>query len=223
MAGPIWSNPIYDTEFIESVLEFVKSEQGQKLGTYNRILGILSVVQEELNDVPLYYTIDHLCMTLKLETVPQLKFRSAILHEGFRVSHSHAMKNSVKTDAPIGLIWDILRFWAKSHPVNETRLKENPVIKAILSKEPSKDYNFEEIHPKAVPQSKIDALVRYQENPAANWGPGTRSTLMIEANKITKSVRNQNKNKNKRQKVQNLSSDDSTTQISKQMKVDESN
>jgi tRNA (guanine26-N2/guanine27-N2)-dimethyltransferase len=222
MAGPIWSNPIYDTEFVDFVLEFVKSEQGQKLGTYNRILGILSVVQEELHDIPLYYTIDHLCMTLKLETVPQLKFRSAILHEGYRVSHSHAMKNSIKTDAPISLIWDILRFWSKSHPVNETRLKENPVIKAILSKEPSKDYDFETLHPNATPQSRKDSLVRYQENPAANWGPGTRSTLMIDANKMTKSVRNQNKNKNKRQKVHNQSSDDSTSRITKQLKVEAS-
>lgn len=178
MAGPIYSNPIHDTNFVESLLEFVKSEQGQGLGTYNRILGILSVVQEELHDIPLYYTIDHLCMTLKLETVPQLKFRSAILREGFRVSHSHAMKNSVKTDAPNSLIWDILRFWAKSHPVNATRLQENSVIKAILSKEPSKDYDLDTIHPNANPPSRKDALVRYQENPAAHWGPGTRSTLM---------------------------------------------
>jgi hypothetical protein len=32
-------------------------------------------------------------------------FRSAILNAGYRVSLSHAAKNSIKTDAPHSLIW----------------------------------------------------------------------------------------------------------------------
>lgn len=178
MAGPIYSDPIHDVSFVESMIEFVKSEQGRKLGTFNRLLGILSVIREELHDIPLYYTIDHLCGILKLVMIPHVKLRSVILHEGYRVSCSHAMRNSLKTDAPISLIWDILRCWSKLHPVNEKRLQDNPVIAAILSKETAKTYDFDKIHPQANPQSKKDCLVRYQENPAANWGPGTKATLM---------------------------------------------
>ena len=178
MGGPIYSKRIHDVDFLEALLKTVKSEKGQKLGTYNRILGILSVVQEELHDIPLYYTVDKLCCILKLEMIPTLKLRSAILYEGYKVSLSHACKNSLKTDAPIEVIWDILRFWAKSHPVNSTRFHDGTALKVILSKEPSKEYDFDKIHPDANPPSRKEALTRYPENPAAHWGPGTRSTLM---------------------------------------------
>jgi tRNA (guanine26-N2/guanine27-N2)-dimethyltransferase len=178
MGGPVYSDRIHDVEFLEQLMKTVTSEKGQNLGTYNRILGILTVVQEELHDVPLYYTIDKLCCILKLEMIPTLKMRSAILHEGYKVSLSHACKNSLKTDAPIALIWDILRFWAKSHPVNSARFHDGTALKVILSKEPTKDYDLDKIHPDANPPSRKEALSRFPENPAAHWGPGTRSTLM---------------------------------------------
>lgn len=178
MGGPIYSDKIHDPDFVESLLEFVSSEKGQAMGTHDRILGILSVVQEELHDIPLYYTLDKLCCVVKLEMMPTLKMRSAILHEGFRVSLSHASKNSLKTDAPMSVLWDILRFWAKSHPVASSRFQEGSPLKAILSKEVTKEYNFDTIHPKANPPSRKEALSRFPENPAAHWGPGTRSTLM---------------------------------------------
>lgn len=178
MGGPIYSDRIHDPEFISTLMATITSEKGQKLGTYKRILGILSVVQEELHDIPLYYTIDKLCCVLKLEMIPQLKMRSAILHEGYNVSLSHACKNSLKTNAPLDVLWDILRFWAKTHPVNISRFHEGTALKAILSKEPKKDYKLDEIHPQANPPSRKEALQRFPENPAAHWGPGTRATLM---------------------------------------------
>jgi tRNA (guanine26-N2/guanine27-N2)-dimethyltransferase len=178
LGGPIWSDRLHDWDFLDQLLTFVKSERGQKMGTFDRILGVLSVVREELPDVPLYYTIDHLCCILKLESVPQMKMRSAILHEGFRVSLSHACKNSLKTDAPMSLLWDILRFWSKTHPVKPERFHDGTALKAILSKPSSKDYELNDIHPLANPQSRKDALSRYPENPTKMWGPGTRSTIM---------------------------------------------
>lgn len=178
MGGPIYSDKIHDPEFVKMLMTTATSERGKNLGTHNRIVGILSVVQEELHDIPLYYTIDKLCCVLKLEMIPTLKMRSAILHEGYRVSLSHASKNSLKTDAPIAVLWDILRSWAKIHPVSQSRFHEGSALKAILSKEPSKEYDFNNIHPDANPPSRKEALSRFPENPAAHWGPGTRSTLM---------------------------------------------
>lgn len=178
MGGPIWSDRIHDTQFLDRLMIFVKSEKGRLMETHHRLVGMLSVTQEELHDIPLYYTIDKLCCVLKLEMIPQLKMRSAILHEGYRVSLSHACKNSLKTDAPMSVLWDILRFWSKSHPVAESRFQDGSPLKAILTKEPSKEYNILELHPKANPQSRKEALRRFPENPAAHWGPGTRNTLM---------------------------------------------
>lgn len=36
---------------------------------------------------------------------------------GYRVSSSHASALGVKTDAPMSVIWDIMRCWVKDHPV----------------------------------------------------------------------------------------------------------
>lgn len=90
-----------------------------------RIYGLLSVIKEELPDIPLYYTLESLCATLKLESLPMLRMRSALLHEGYRVSYSHANKTSVKTNAPPSVLWDILRTWAK-------KKKEHKFIEGLL-------------------------------------------------------------------------------------------
>lgn len=178
MGGPIWSAPIHDLEFIEMLYETVQGEPYNKLETISRINGVLSVVQEELPDVPLYYSLNSLCGTLKLEGIPMLNFRSALLFAGYRVSLSHACQTSIKTDAPTSVIWDILRNWQKLHPVNAKRLENNDIIKAILAKEAEATYNLVDIHQDANPNSRRSKLSRFPSNPTAFWGPGTRSTIM---------------------------------------------
>lgn len=36
---------------------------------------------------------------------------SALMHQGYKVSGSHAAQGSIKTDAPPSAIWDIMRSW----------------------------------------------------------------------------------------------------------------
>lgn len=176
LGGPIWSAPIHDEAFVKLVLRLVPR---LALGTSERLLGQLSVIGEELQDVPLYYCVDKLCSVLKLEPIPILKFRSALLSAGYRVSYSHACRTSVKTDAPSTVIWDLMRCWARLKPVHAKRLIEGTPLKAILDTEPQKvDFDFETIHPDANPASRKACLKRFPENPAAHWGPGTRATLM---------------------------------------------
>ncbi|KAH8378181.1 hypothetical protein KR093_009887 [Drosophila rubida] len=178
LGGPIWSAPIHNMEFVEQLLEAVQTSPLKELGTQRRIVGVLSMVQEELPDVPLYYTPDKLCCVLKLEIVPMLKMRSALLHAGYRVSYSHASKNSLKTNAPPAVLWDLLRCWSKRHPVREDRKIPGTPLATILAKDCSRDYEFDELHAAANPSSRKKALSRFQENPAPHWGPGTRATIM---------------------------------------------
>lgn len=176
MGGPIWTDPIHDEEFVRLVLQVIPK---LNLGTFDRVLGQLTVVSEELKDIPLYYSLEKLCCIVKLQPIPILKMRSAILNAGYRVSYSHASKCSIKTDAPASVIWDIMRCWAKLNPVNPNRVLEGTPLKAILAKEPTKnDFDFDTMHPDANPQSRKGSLIRFPENPAAHWGPGTRATLM---------------------------------------------
>lgn len=221
IGGPIWTAPIHDLSFIDRLMETVKSETYNYLATRTRIFGILSVIKEELPDIPLYYTLTRLCATLKLESIPALKLRSALLHAGYRVSYSHACKTSVKTDAPPSVIWDILRCWAKIKPVKQERFLEGTPLKAILSKEPSQEYNLTDEHPLANPPSRKEALVRYPENPAAYWGPGCRATLMLNGvseDRRLKSLRNQNKSYRRAQR--DASSPEGKDTKVKQVKLD---
>ena len=63
MGGPMWSGPLHNVEFVERVIRAVQRES-QKFGTSERIIGMLSVIKEELSDVPLYYNSDALCSVL---------------------------------------------------------------------------------------------------------------------------------------------------------------
>lgn len=175
VGGPIWSAPIHNKPFVSDLLHHI---QGNPKGTSKRLIGMLTVVSEELEDIPLYYAIDKLCCVVKLENIPSLKFRSALLHAGYRVSYSHACKNSVKTNASPSVLWDILRTWNKKFPVKAKRMVEGSTVKNILSVEPQQTYNLEDIHPDANPESRRTALSRFPENPTPHWGPGTRATIM---------------------------------------------
>jgi len=171
IGGPIWNEPIYDAEFIEKLLKSVEEQPGL-LRTSERIIGLLSVIQEELEDCPLYYSVDHLCGVLHCNTPSLVQIRSAVIEAGYRASSSHACKQALKTDAPHNVVWDIMRCWEKLHPVK--RKNVNSPGTAILSKEPVIQVSFE-VKSGANPASRQKKLLRYQENPEANWGPKPRA------------------------------------------------
>eukprot|EP00042_Codosiga_hollandica_P044559 m.442807 g.442807 ORF g.442807 m.442807 type:complete len:367 (+) comp56817_c0_seq45:1061-2161(+) len=110
VGGPVWTDPIHDKDFAEKVCDAVRADSST-LKTANRILGQMAVIQEELHDVPFYYTLDHLSRVLHVSTPSMLQLRSAIIRHGYRVSTSHANANAIKTDAPHTVLWDIMRCW----------------------------------------------------------------------------------------------------------------
>ncbi|EUB61922.1 N(2),N(2)-dimethylguanosine tRNA methyltransferase [Echinococcus granulosus] len=111
-------------------------------GTLDRLIGVLSVATEELPDCPLYFQSDRLCATLRT-VVPKIALirsarlsvcstvsialyensgwlwqaclLSALLNAGYRVSFSHAALSSIKTDAPMSFIWDVMCAWKRKH------------------------------------------------------------------------------------------------------------
>jgi tRNA (guanine26-N2/guanine27-N2)-dimethyltransferase len=93
------------------------------------------------------------------------------MNAGYRVSFSHANRMSVKTDAPSGVVWDVMRHWVKIHPVRHDRLVG--VAAAILSREPTNEINIG-VRSDANPASRERGLSRFQENPQRFWGPGMR-------------------------------------------------
>ncbi|XP_076443718.1 tRNA (guanine(26)-N(2))-dimethyltransferase-like isoform X2 [Babylonia areolata] len=173
IGGPIWSAPLHDAAFLDKMLGRVDRDQGL-FKTSERMKGMLSVAREELPDVPLYYILDDVCNILHCTPPNMVQMRSALLNAGYRVSLSHAAKNSYKTNAPPAVIWDIMRWWVKDHPVSAKRLTEGSVAQAILSKEPGQEISFAP-HSDANPVSRQKGLVRWQQNPERDWGPKPRA------------------------------------------------
>ncbi|XP_077460951.1 tRNA (guanine(26)-N(2))-dimethyltransferase [Stigmatopora argus] len=196
LAGPIWGESIHDQSFVQKVLSAI-SGNPTRFGTSKRIEGVLSMVTEELEDTPLYYTVDNLSSTIHCNTPSLLQFRSALLHAGHKVSLSHACKNGIKTDAPPATIWDIMRCWEKSNPVKREKLSEMTPAFKILSTEPSFEACFT-VRDDANPKSRQRHLTRFQENPHAFWGPKARAKAGggIADNLQLKRMKNQNKRKN---------------------------
>uniref|UniRef100_A0A915BNS8 tRNA (guanine(26)-N(2))-dimethyltransferase n=2 Tax=Parascaris univalens TaxID=6257 RepID=A0A915BNS8_PARUN len=175
IAGPIYSDPIHDLAFVTKLIERLKAcPENKRLRTHDRLIGVLSVVSEELPDVPLYYEHDQLMHIVKSPVPRVLNIRSAILNAGFRCSIAHCNPRALKTDAPMSLLWDIARTVAKNNNIPASRFEENSVGRKIIEGEITHEVNFQ-MHPEARSKSKADNLLRFQCNKGKNWGPKAKA------------------------------------------------
>lgn len=204
IGGPIYLGPLHNVDFVSKIISRVLDEP-EKFKTSKRIEGMLSMVAEEM-DTPLYYEVDGLYQVVHCSPMKIIDFRSAVLNAGYKVSFSHACKNSLKTDAPNVVIWDILRAYVEKNPVNPKRLEPGSAGYNILSQKQSIEVNFE-THPDANPKSRSKNLVRYQINPERNWGPKPRAKKSYEGDTLEcRRLKNQGKRKRKADDEQNSES-----------------
>ncbi|KAG8366972.1 hypothetical protein BUALT_Bualt16G0023900 [Buddleja alternifolia] len=181
MGGPIWSAPIHDLEWVTSILEDVKSMK-DRYPAFNRISAVLTTISEELPDVPLYLSLHNLCATLKCTSPSAVIFRSAVINAGYRISGSHVNPLGLKTDAPMDVIWDIMRCWVKNHPV-----KAQPPDQAgsvILAKEPILQANFARAVA-SLSKAQAKKVARFLPNPERHWGPKVRAGRQITSKHVS--------------------------------------
>ena len=102
MGGPIWLKPIHNFEFVSALEKRLTTANKSKMQlAYGPRLGsILSVVQEELPNQPLYYNLPSMAKTLHTSAPKMDEFRSALIHLGYKSSCTHHDPDAVKTDAP---------------------------------------------------------------------------------------------------------------------------
>uniref|UniRef100_A0A224Z2D4 tRNA (guanine(26)-N(2))-dimethyltransferase n=1 Tax=Rhipicephalus zambeziensis TaxID=60191 RepID=A0A224Z2D4_9ACAR len=211
IGGPVWINPLHDVNFVQRLIRRV-TESPELYGTSKRMLGILHMLDEEL-EVPLYFLLDRLASTVRVSTPSMLNFRSALLNAGHRVSLSHACKNSIKTDAPMDFVWDIIRTWKLQNP-SKRPLEEGSPGEYIMRTEPSSPVNFS-IHPDANPSSREQQMLRYQVNPEPCWGPKARAKTSLWADReVEKSRRLQGKRKLKEAPSDEASDEPSSAKLS---------
>ncbi|RKP36599.1 N2,N2-dimethylguanosine tRNA methyltransferase [Dimargaris cristalligena] len=172
LGGPAWLSPIHDPEFAQRMYQLIEKNK-TAFGTHARMMGMVKVISEELHTSPFFYSLANLSGAIHCTTPPLADLCSALLHAGFKVSGSHTQPGSIKTNAPAEVMWDIMRCWAKKHPVALSKYGEESPAVRILSKKPTLEANFTR-HPEAKAESRRINLVRYQENPEKNWGPKAR-------------------------------------------------
>ncbi|CEF61029.1 tRNA (guanine(26)-N(2))-dimethyltransferase [Strongyloides ratti] len=171
LGGPIYLDPIHDMDFVRRLLKQLKElPNEQQLGTHRRLEGFLSLISEELIDVPLYYDHDQLMNILKCAAPKHTVIKSAILNAGYRVSQVHTSPTALKTDCPQNILWDIVRSIAFKNNICVDKFSDEHPGKKIISKKIEHSVNFD-LHPMAVSVSKKLDLLRFQCNKGKNWGP----------------------------------------------------
>ncbi|KAM1296905.1 hypothetical protein ACFX2I_023696 [Malus domestica] len=181
MGGPIWSAPIHDQEWVTSILSDVKSMK-ERYPAYDRISAVLTTISEELPDVPLFLSLHNLCATLKCTSPSAVIFRSAVINAGYRISGTHVNPLGLKSDAPMDVIWDIMRCWVKNHPVKPQPADQSGTV--ILAKEPILQANFARAVA-SLSKAQTKKVARFLPNPERHWGPKLRAGRTITSKHIS--------------------------------------
>lgn len=206
VGGPVWLDPIHCSKTVSKAISTLETEpeKWNFISTKTPIHGLLTAVSEELNDVPLYYTLSDLCHTLHCQVPPLQKMYSAILNAGYRVSAQHKEPGAIKTDAPPNIIWDIMRSWVQLHPVSSkwiTGTNSTSTAAKILSQESTTEIDWT-----YVKQNHKKKAQRFPMNPEKHWGPKPRA--------VGKRSHSNNNNNQQPQKVAKTQEEDSNSKNS---------
>ncbi|KAJ5184556.1 tRNA (guanine(26)-N(2))-dimethyltransferase [Penicillium cf. griseofulvum] len=160
LAGPMWGGPLHNPQFIQKILDMLPGADPETYQTCARIEGMLTTALEEDLDLspsksedpaypaiiprmdvaaqekyPFYFSISALAKVLHTTTPPIDEFRGALSHLGYRSTRSHTKPNSIRTDAPWEVIWEVMREWVRQvSPIKETSLKARTAGAAIMAK-----------------------------------------------------------------------------------------
>lgn len=182
VGGPIWLGPLHDDEVVATAVERLESTSDNVvpdmkwIATKKRLHGLMTIVGEELPDVPLYYNLPDLCSTLLCSCIPRIKIQAALVNAGYRVSAYHKESQAIKTDAPNNVIWDIMRTWCKENrPQESSKRDKQQAVETknkILATEPTIQVDF------SVPEGLDERkkATRYPANPEKHWGPKPRAS-----------------------------------------------
>jgi len=173
IGGPFYGASMHHRVFIDTLLFNLAHASSKQYGTYDRMIGMVSLISEEL-DLPFYYNLPTLSNTLHCVLPPMDDIISGLLNGNYKVSETHMQPGCIKTDAPLQFLWDLLKQWCSANrPIQVNNLKTGSPAFKIYQSPKQFDIDFT-LHTKARPSSKKFKMVRYQANPTPNWGPKSR-------------------------------------------------
>jgi tRNA (guanine26-N2/guanine27-N2)-dimethyltransferase len=173
----MWAGPIHSAPFVERFLSILPLVDNTTYGTIPRVTGMLQTALQEipLEENPFFYTPCRLSKTVHCEAPPSAALRGALIGLGYQVARSHCKPNSIKTDAPHCVVWEVMRRWIEQKPRKDGAVKEGTPGFNIMQK--AKDESLNIVFDKELGKEadKTNGVVRYQVNPTSNWGPMARA------------------------------------------------
>ena len=167
IAGPVYSGPLHNPEFIQKVLD--KLSEMSFTETNSRIEGVLNTCMREV-DAPFYYNIGDCAGIIKSSCPPRAVILSEIERHGYVTSLSHCEAGSLKTNAPPQVVWDVFRAFYFSEGKKLPEDKESVAYK-ILSAEPTIETTLE-VDENVEARIKLEKKkCRFYNNPEKNFGP----------------------------------------------------
>lgn len=177
LGGPMWAGPLHSTAFVEQFISILPPADNPIYGTIPRITGMLHTALQEipLEDSPFFHIPNRLSKIVHSEAPPNAALRGALVGLGYKVARSHCKPNSIKTNAPHHVVWEVMKRWIEQKPRKDDALKFSTPGFKILQK--PKDENLTIAFDKELgkEEDKAAGVVRYQVNPTANWGPMARA------------------------------------------------
>ncbi|MGZ7130913.1 MAG: tRNA (guanine(10)-N(2))-dimethyltransferase [Halobacteriota archaeon] len=105
IAGPLWLGPLYDPPFCEAVL---KNLENGVFGTKQQASKTVELCLNEL-DVVTFFDYHKLLKELKCPPIPIETLINGLRNIGYQASRTHFSGTSVKTDANVATLKDVLR------------------------------------------------------------------------------------------------------------------
>ncbi|EDR25182.1 hypothetical protein, conserved [Entamoeba dispar SAW760] len=172
ITGPVWLDNYVDYQFIKELLKTYQQNEQLHINSRRRILALLTLLNEELPDTPLFYALDRAAHFFKITVPPRSIFVQALESKGFKTSLSHTYPNSIKTNASVDLIWDLFR---EANTITPSKISQETPAYLIL-KEKQKVI-FELTKFKKLKEKK--PIPVFVEKPGKNWGPACKKRKVL--------------------------------------------
>jgi tRNA (guanine26-N2/guanine27-N2)-dimethyltransferase len=98
VGGPLWCGDMYNSNFVSSMIDVVTK---LPLKTEEKALKLLNICLNEANAPIGYYEIHKVCKNLKTSAPPLIDVMDRLRNEDYFVSRTHFSPTSIKTDADI--------------------------------------------------------------------------------------------------------------------------
>ncbi|MDW0190248.1 MAG: tRNA (guanine(10)-N(2))-dimethyltransferase [Nitrososphaeraceae archaeon] len=100
MAGPLWIDSIFDSDFVNSMLNELKNSENRTSprNDHNRLLKMMQICTSEL-PIPAYFETDSIASSAKKSSISLDKVISTLASNGFQSSKTTMNEKGFKTDA----------------------------------------------------------------------------------------------------------------------------